>query len=229
MESILVVAAHPDDEVLGCGGTIAWHVERGDAVHVLILAEGLTSRSQHRDRQAASEGLNELALAAQAAHRVLGSASLRLEDFPDNRMDSVDLLDIVKRVEEAVEQHMPSIVYTHHAGDVNIDHCKIHAAVVTACRSTPSATVRQLLFFEVPSSTEWQPPGSAVPFLPNVFVDISRVLERKVAALGCYAGEMREFPHSRSIQAVRALAQWRGASSGLPAAEAFMLGRHIKE
>lgn len=229
MERILVVAAHPDDEVLGCGGTIAWHAARGDEVHVLILAEGVTSREQQRDRLAASGELHELALAAQAAHRALGSASLQMEDFPDNRMDSVDLLDIVKRVEEAIRVHAPGAVYTHHCGDVNVDHRRIHEAVVTACRSTPGATVKQLLFFEVASSTEWQPPGSAAPFLPNVFVDISQVLEQKIAALDCYASEMRAFPHPRSIQAVRALAQWRGATAGLPAAEAFMLGRQIKD
>ncbi len=228
MANILVVAAHPDDEVLGCGGAIARHVVHGDAVHVLILAEGITSRAQERDREVATEDLHHLARGAEAAHRILGSASLQLEDFPDNRMDSVDLLTIVKRIETAIDLHRPTTLYTHHAGDVNIDHRRIHDAVVTACRPVPGQSVRELLFFEVPSSTEWQPPGSAAPFLPNVFVDISSVLEKKVAALDCYDSEMRDFPHPRSVRAVTALAQWRGATAGLQAAEAFMLGRQIR-
>lgn len=228
MANILVVAAHPDDEVLGCGGAIARHAELGDSVHVLILAEGVTSRAQERDREGATQDLHHLARDAKAAHRVLGSASLQLEDFPDNRMDAVDLLTIVKRIEAAVSLHRPTTVYTHHSGDVNIDHRRIHEAVVAACRSTPGQTVSELLFFEVASSTEWQPPGSAAPFLPNVFINIAPVLEKKLAALACYASEMRDFPHPRSVPAVAALAQWRGATAGLQAAEAFMLGRQIK-
>ncbi|WP_424096598.1 PIG-L deacetylase family protein [Moorena producens] len=225
--NILVVAAHPDDEVLGCGGTIAKHAHSGDVVNVLILAEGATSRNQARSREICQNELSELAKAAQTASRILGVSSVRLHDFPDNRMDGVDLLDIVKVVESAIDDFLPEIVYTHHVGDVNIDHKLIHRAVVTACRPVPQHPVHTLLFFEIPSSSEWQPPGSAPIFAPNWFVDVTETLNLKLKALEAYQSEMRPWPHPRSLQAVEHLARWRGASVGVEAAEAFIVGRQV--
>ncbi|NWG87656.1 MAG: PIG-L family deacetylase [Hydrogenophilaceae bacterium] len=225
---VLVVAAHPDDEVLGCGGTIARHSDQGDEVAIVILAEGATSRASQRDRTAMSADLDRLGSAAQRAGAILG-ASVTLHDFPDNRMDSVDLLDVVKRIEAVIETFRPDTVYTHHAGDVNIDHRIVHQAVVTACRPMPGQCVRTLLFFEVASSTEWQPPGTAPAFQPNWFVPIETTLGRKIQALQAYAEEMRAFPHARSVEAVEHLARWRGAGVGAAAAEAFMLGRRLTE
>jgi N-acetylglucosamine malate deacetylase 1 len=225
--NVLVVAAHPDDEILGCGGTIAWHARRGDDVHVAILAEGLTSRDAGRDRQAKSKELGELAAIAVQANTLLGAKSVEVFDLPDNRMDSLDLLDIVKRVEALIGAKKPSIVYTHHPGDVNVDHQLTHKAVVTACRPQPGAHVKSLLFFEVLSSTDYQVPGVAPAFLPNHFVDISATLETKLKALEIYKGEMRAWPHARSLEAVEHLARLRGANVGLQAAEAFCLGRRI--
>jgi len=132
----------------------------------------------------------------------------------------------VKPIERAIATHNPTLIYTHHSGDLNIDHRRIHEAVVTAARPLPDSGVQTLLFFEVPSSTEWQVPGAAPPFMPNWFIDIATTLEQKLAALDAYASEMRPFPHARSRQAVAALAHWRGASAGMQAAEAFCLGRH---
>lgn len=226
-KTVLVIAAHPDDEILGCGGAMAKHARRGDQVHVAILAEGLTSRDEQRDRSRHLGELSELAKAAQRANEILGAASLVLHDFPDNRMDSLDRLDVTKFVEGLVAKHRPEIVYTHHAGDVNIDHRVIHDAVITACRPQPGHCVKQLLFFEVASSTEWQPPGSAPFFTPNWFVDIADTLDLKLAALQAYESEMRAWPHARSIRALEHLARWRGASIGAEAAEAFLLGRNI--
>ncbi|MEP7056219.1 MAG: PIG-L deacetylase family protein [Caldimonas sp.] len=227
MNNVLVLAAHPDDEVLGCGGTIAKHAIAGDVVSVLILAEGLTSRDETRSRDLAHGDLSDLARAAREANRILGTTVLELHDFPDNRMDSVNLLDIVKVVEAAIAAAQPAIVYTHHAGDVNIDHRRTHEAVVAACRSVPGQVVKQLMYFEVPSSTEWQTPKSAPAFEPTLFVNIANTLETKLEALGCYSSELRPFPHPRSLQAVEALARWRGATAGYLAAEAFMLGRSL--
>lgn len=226
-KSILVVAAHPDDEVLGCGATIARHAKAGDSVHILILAEGVTSRDASRDRFSREEELSELATAAETAREILGAATLQLHDFPDNRMDSVDLLDIVKVIESVIRLHAPEIVYTHHAGDLNIDHRRIHEAVVTACRPYPSQPVKTLLFFEVPSSTEWQMPGSAPPFLPDWFVEVSETLPVKMRALAAYRSEMRPWPHVRSLEAAEHLARWRGAAVGVAAAEAFVVGRNL--
>lgn len=201
----------------------------GVEVHIAILAEGLTSRDNRRNREKHTTGLSELAKAAHEANKILGVSSLTLHDFPDNRLDSLDRLDVIKVVEGFIAQHQPETVYTHHAGDVNIDHRRIHEAVVTACRPTPQHPVKKLLFFEVPSSTEWQPPGSAPHFAPNWFEDVSDTFSLKVAALKAYQSEMRPWPHARSIEALEHLARWRGASVGVAAAEAFILGRNLSD
>ncbi len=224
---VLVIAAHPDDEVLGCGGTIIKHIQSKDKVHVVILAEGITSRTELEVGKHSKE-LNQLEKAANKAHNILGSTSLELFDFPDNKMDSIDRIVVVKKIEELIEKYKPEIVYTHHAGDVNIDHRIIHESVITACRPQPKHCVKTLLFFEVASSTEWQPQNSKVPFFPNWFIDISDVLDKKLEALEAYKCEMRDFPHPRSVKALDYLAKWRGASVGVEAAESFMLGRNIK-
>jgi LmbE family N-acetylglucosaminyl deacetylase len=135
--NVLVIAAHPDDEVLGCGATMAKHARQGDVVHILILAEGATSRATNRDRSQWKSEISELAKAAYKAGDILGAKSVTLRDFPDNRMDSCELLDVVKTIEQAIAQHRPEVIYTHHAGDVNVDHRRIHEAVVTACRPVP--------------------------------------------------------------------------------------------
>lgn len=223
---VLVVAAHPDDEILGCGGTIARHVRDGDEVHVMIMAEGLTSRSSF-DRTGGADELSVLAQAAHAANAALGVSELTLLRLPDNRMDSMDRLDVIKAIESKMADFPPDRIYTHHAGDVNIDHRIIHDAVNTACRPLPGQSVRCLLYFEVVSSTEWQIPGSAPAFLPNWFVDITETLPGKIEALHCYESEMRPWPHPRSYSAVEHLARWRGATIGAQAAESFMLGRII--
>jgi len=225
--NILVIAAHPDDEVLGCGGTIAQHIQKGDKVNVLILAEGATSRKSERNRVEFQAELSALEISANQASQILGVSSLSMHDFPDNRMDSCDLLDVVKVIEQSIEKHLPQIVYTHHNGDVNIDHRRTHEAVVTACRPIPKHSVHTLLFFEIPSSTEWQPPSSATFFAPNWFVDISETLTLKLKALEAYESEMRSYPHPRSPEAIEYLARWRGATIGVKAAEAFMLGRNL--
>lgn len=226
-ESILVVAAHPDDEVLGCGGAMVKHIENGDEVHVLILAEGMTSRDLKRNRESRSSDLSKLAQSAKKANDIIGVTSLYLHDFPDNRMDSVDLLDVVKVIESFIEKYKPSCVYTHHRGDVNIDHTVIHDAVISATRPQPGHCVKTLLFFETASSTEWRPPQSQISFSPNWFIDISgEAIYKKLKALDTYITEMRSFPHARSVKALEHLAKWRGASMGCEAAEGFVLGRY---
>jgi LmbE family N-acetylglucosaminyl deacetylase len=218
---VLVVAAHPDDEVLGCGATIARHAAAGDEVRVLILAEGITSRGK-------SAGLARLRRSAQAANRRLGVRKLELGRFPDNRMDGEDLLDVVRFIERRVDAFAPALVYTHHAGDLNVDHQVTHRAVLTACRPLPGSSVVRILCFEVPSSTEWQSPAAAPTFAPNWFCDVSATLAVKLDALRAYAGEMRKWPHPRSLSAVEHLARWRGATVGVDAAEAFVLARAVE-
>ncbi|MDZ4855243.1 MAG: PIG-L family deacetylase [Nitrospirota bacterium] len=223
--SILVLAAHPDDEVLGCGGTIAKLARQGATIHVAFLADGVSSR--FGDLTAQQPELSSRRIAAQKACDILGVKSLSFGDFPDNRMDTIALLDIIKPIEALVAKFQADMVFTHHAGDVNIDHRRIHEAVSAACRPQPGYPVKTLLCFEVPSSTEWQLSGSAPAFAPNWFVDISDSLDLKLAALEAYAAELRPWPHPRSRQGVEHLARWRGATVGVGAAEAFILGRQL--
>lgn len=225
VQSILILAAHPDDEVLGCGGTIAKLADEGAIIHVAFLADGVYSRSGKQTIQ--QQELQIRRTAAQKACDILGVKSLSFGDFPDNRMDTVALLDLTKAIESLIAEHQPDTVFTHHAGDLNIDHRRMHEAVVTACRPQQGHPVKTLLSFEVPSSTEWQLTGSAPPFTPNWFVDISKTLNRKMAALEAYAAELRDWPHPRSRQGVEHLAHWRGATVGVDAAEAFILGRQL--
>jgi LmbE family N-acetylglucosaminyl deacetylase len=227
MNVALIIAAHPDDEVLGCGATIARLADEGWAVHVVIVAEGATSRNTKRDPVKHVEELSELARCAEMAKHILGTKSVKLLSLPDNRMDGMERLDVVKIVEAEIEHHRPAMVLTHHAGDVNVDHGVIHDAVITACRPQPGHSVKTLLFFEVPSSTEWRPAASGMQFAPDYFYDVTNSIDRKLDALKAYAPEMREFPHPRSIKAVEHLARWRGATIGCEVAEAFMLGRII--
>jgi len=226
-KTVLVVAAHPDDEVLGCGGTIAKHIYDGDQVFVAIMAEGIKSRSFGKSHSADLAKIKALKESAMCAHKILGTTSVEFLDFPDNQMDSVCLLEVIKKIEYLVEKYKPKIVYTHHFGDLNIDHKVVNQAVVTACRPLPDSIIETLLFFEIPSSTEWQVAASSLVFNPNWFVNVSSFLELKIEALKKYESEMRDFPHPRSIKGVEYLSGWRGASIGIKSAEAFILGRVV--
>lgn len=221
-KSVLVVAAHADDEVLGCGGTIARHVDEGDSVHVVFMADGVKSR-----RMDGSDELKRRNQARDEALKILGVSECSALDFPDNRMDSMPLLDVVQALEPIIKQVQPARVYTHHHGDLNVDHRLTHQAVMTACRPVPGSSVREILTFEVMSSTDWATPGLA-PFVPNAFVDISDYLLKKLEALAAYDMEMRPVPHSRSVAHFEALARHRGNCVGIEVAEAFNLVRFLQ-
>jgi len=220
--TILVVASHPDDEVLGLGGTIARHVAAGDTVHSLIIAEGATSRPGIDDAMET----RALRAAAAAAADVLGAHPPRLLGLPDNRLDTLALLDIVQPIEAVIAEVKPQTVYTHFLGDLNRDHGITAEAVEIACRPLPGQTVSALYAFETVSSTEWG--LSTTGFRPQLFIDVANELELKMRALRCYDSEMRSFPHARSYEAVEALARLRGAQSGVYAAEAFMVRRELR-
>jgi N-acetylglucosamine malate deacetylase 1 len=221
---ILVVAAHPDDEALGCGATLARAARKGAAVHIAFLADGVGAR----EPTAAGVGreLGARRAAAEQAARILGARSAEHFDFPDNGLDTVPLLEVARVVEGLVAKYSPDTVFTHHAGDLNVDHRRAFQAVATACRPQPGYPVERILCFEVPSSTEWQPPGAgAIAFSPQLFVDVTQEMGTKRLALEAYAAEMRPWPHPRSYEAVEHLAHWRGASVGCEAAEAFVVAR----
>lgn len=221
-EIVLVVAAHPDDEVLGCGGTIARHVAKGDEVHVLFMADGVSSRENSdvaaidRRRKAKCVALN-----------ILGVASEESLSFQDNRMDGMPLLDVVQSLEPIITKLNPSVIYTHSHSDLNIDHQITFTAVMTACRPLPGRSVNEIYGFEVISSTEWGTQRMKT-FDPNLFVDITKTLKTKLEALEAYSEEMRTAPHSRSVKHVEALAMHRGYSAGIDAAEAFEIYRIVR-
>lgn len=218
-KKILVVAAHPDDEVLGCGGTIARHAAEGDIVHVVFLTDGEGARQcVAPDATARREGVAAMALS------ILGAAAPVFLGLEDNRLDAYALLDIVRPVEKVVAALAPDVVYTHHGGDLNIDHQLAHRAVMTACRPLPGSPAREIYSFEVVSSTEWGSPGVR-DFAPQMYVDISAFMALKQQALEAYREEMRAAPHARSVENLAALAAYRGASVGVAAAEAFMVMR----
>lgn len=227
-KTILVVAAHPDDEVLGCGASIAKWTASGDIVHILIMAEGQTSRETSKKRNTKIKELSELIESAEQAGKVLGVTSVNFLNLPDNRMDSLNLLDVTKAVEKVIEELKPQIVITHHSGDLNIDHRITHEAVMTACRPQPGHSVRRLLAFEVVSSTEWQSIGSYATFQPNWFENVRETIDLKLTALSMYKSEMRNWPHPRSLVNITNLSKFRGSSVGFEAAEAFMLIRELK-
>jgi LmbE family N-acetylglucosaminyl deacetylase len=224
---ILVIAAHPDDEVLGCGATAARLALEHHEVHFAILGEGITSRHPQRSDADASQ-LACLHQQAHAAAAQLGARSVVLHQLPDNRLDTVPLLEVVKIVEELVDRLKPEVIYTHHPGDLNVDHGVIHRAVLTATRPVAGQSVREIYAFEVPSSTEWSFGSAPRQFRPNVFVDVAATLEAKVAAMACYQAESREFPHPRSPEALRAAATRWGSVVGFVAAEAFELVRSLR-
>lgn len=225
---ILVIAAHPDDELLGCAGTIAKHIEEGDEVHSFIMATGASSRSNSNPNSDLEGEFEKLKNAAQSAATMLGVKSLKFFDLCDNQMDKYTLLEIIQCIESAAKEISPNIIYTHHFGDVNIDHSITNRAVYTAFRPTPGSSVERILVFETVSSTEWGPHGFS-SFQPNWFVDISETLPLKLAALSEYNSEMRDWPHPRSLEAVKYLAKWRGSTVGVSAAEAFMLLRNVEK
>jgi len=216
-KTILVIAAHSDDEALGCSGVIARHVAEGDNVHLLFMTDGVASRSGSGD------GDNRLT-SAHSASKILRVTSFTNLNFPDNQMDSIPLLSIVKEVENKISGLQPEIIYTHHTGDLNVDHQITHKAVVTACRPQPSFCVEEIYAFEVLSSTEWNTPGVAA-FSPNVFIDITDYIDIKKQVIEVYSEEMRQPPHSRSIDNALRLNALRGNSVGVDYAEAFELIR----
>jgi len=220
-KKILIVAAHPDDEILGCGGTVARFTRKGVKAVTLILGEGITSRGGNDDRKS----LQLLKNQADKANRLIGVDEIVLGDFPDNRFDTVPLLEITQKIEQEIERVRPDTIFTHHWGDLNIDHRITHQAVLTAARPLPGSPVKMILAFEVLSSTEWG--GMQRHFVPNVYFDISETLGKKVEAMEVYIGEVRSYPHPRSIKGIETLALKRGMETGVEAAEAFELTRML--
>jgi LmbE family N-acetylglucosaminyl deacetylase len=222
---VLVVAAHADDETLGCGGVLSKHADEGDDTAIVFLTDGTTSRYGAGGATASSRKE-----AMVKALGIMGVGEHRLHDFPDNAMDSVPLLEVARAVEAFCEDWgMPDVLYVHHAGDLNVDHQVARRAALTCFRPQPQAggLPAMILSFEVLSSSGWSGISYNTPFVPCCYRNISGVLDRKLEALGAYAEEMRPWPHARSVEAVKALAHYRGSVVGMEAAEAFVVERLV--
>jgi len=231
MERVLIVAAHPDDEVLGCGGTIRRFRNTGCEVGVFILGKGPTSREPDSTPGRLQEIKDTTSLETKAVSRLLSYElvdypEVSWPDFKDNRFDTLPNLDVTKVVEAALESYRPDVVFTHWFWDLNVDHHAVSRAVATATRPYPGQVVKEVYQFETPSSTEW---GTAVgAFKPNVFIDISSVLGLKISAFEIYKSEVRDAPHPRSFESLRARAVHWGSKVGVGAAEAFILVRSVR-
>ena len=221
-KTILIVAAHPDDEVLGCFGTVAKLIRQGYTAYALIISGGKTSRGKVEQKE-----LDILKEEMLNANKLIGTKEVFQADFPDNAFDSVPLLTIVKKIEEIKEKIKPEIIFTHHIGDMNIDHQLTHKAVLTATRPMKDECVKTIYAMEIPSSTEWNSYSKDTVFVPNTFVDITETIDKKLEAMALYKSEIREYPHPRSLQFIEDLARINGVKVGLKYSENFITIRNI--
>jgi LmbE family N-acetylglucosaminyl deacetylase len=217
---IAVIAAHPDDEVLGAGGTLARHARNGDEVHAVVVAEGASSRYEHDVKEL-------LQKAGLRAAEEIGFSSIRFEGLADQRLDELPLIDVTQRIEAILEELDPEVVYTHFPGDVNTDHGVVARAAWTACRPYRFPRIRRFAAFETPSSTEWAWPLPGGGFQPSLFVDVTDSIDSKLAAIECYESELRDYPHPRSTRSLRERAAYWGSVVGRPCAEPFMILREL--
>jgi len=222
MKKILIVAAHPDDEVLGCFATVAKLIKQGYEAYTLILGRGKLSRENADNKE-----LRELEIEMKKANSLIGIKEVFTVDFPDNSFDSVPLLSIVKKIEEIKQKIEPDIIFTHHIGDINIDHQITHKAVLTATRPMVDESVKTIYAMEIPSSTEWNGYTKETAFIPNVFFDVSETIGLKIQAMSEYKSELKEYPHPRSLKYIKDLSMINGAKAGLHCSENFMLVRSV--
>ncbi|MGH9044817.1 MAG: PIG-L deacetylase family protein [Acidimicrobiales bacterium] len=220
-KQIVVIGAHPDDEILGAGATLARHVQAGDDVHAVVVSEGASSRCADEMKAALEEQARESA-------RTIGFASLRLEGLPDQRLDTVPFIELTQRLEAILEKVRPHILYTHFPEDVNADHGLVAKAAWTACRPYSQPQLEMFAVFATPSSSEWTWPTPQGTFRPNYFVDVTDTIDVKVAAMACYRTELRPYPHPRSERALRERAAYWGSVIGRTAVEPFEILRRVR-
>lgn len=226
-KKVLVIVAHPDDEILGMGGTIAKYVEQGDEVALLIVTDGSTS--QYKDSPDLQAIIEEKKIETKDAADILGINKIYYGGQPDMRLDVTAHTLVNAAIENVVDDFQPDIVYTHFEGDVNRDHQCVYQSTLVACRPVPGQKIKELYSFSVPSSTEWNVQTKQAVFTPTVYVDIEGIYaEKKYKAMACYRTELREYPHPRSIETLTILDKATGLQVGLKCAESFIAHRIIR-
>lgn len=236
--NVLVIAAHPDDEVLGMGGTIKKYSKLGHDVKIVIMATGIASRRnvdyknnhdynlKNEFKSTIKKQISELQNDSKKAAKILGVKHIEFLDFPDNEMDLVSNLQVTKSIEKQIDSFKPEIVFTHNANDINIDHRICFNATLTATRPKPNSFIRKVFSYEVPSSTEW---NFSSTYSPNVFVDITKEISAKKKALELYKNEIQKFPHPRSSDALDSISKKWGTVCGFNYAEPFFLIRDVEK
>ncbi len=224
-KTVAAVFAHPDDETLGCGGTLAKLVKAGHSVSILICGEGISARYESPE-SAPERELKNLDQALIKAAASLGVEEVTHLNWPDNRFDQRPLLDLTKAIESQLNVTNPDVIFTHHVGDLNMDHQYVYHSVMAAARPLPGGNIKEIYSCEIPSSTSWAGPAS-MPFIPTRYEDIANTLENKLRAISCYDSEIPPFPHPRNPKAITGQSIFRGSESGMPAAEAFMVVRQL--
>ena len=234
--NILIIAPHPDDEVLGMGGTIKKLTKNKNQVKIVFMATGIAARRSINFKNSSNYKITKnqqkviekqiatIKIHAKKAAKVLGVSDIEFLGYPDNEMDMISNLELTKSVEKIIQKYKPEVVYTHTPFDLNVDHISCYNAVLTATRPKKNVIVKKVISFEVPSSTEW---NFTSVFAPNTFVDISREISSKIKALECYKTEVENYPHPRSAKALQSIGNRWGTVSGYSVAEAFCLIRHL--
>ena len=223
-KSIVVFAAHPDDEVLGCGATISKYRNKYN-IYCVFMSDGESARKL--PKLILQKKIKAREIAAKKAAKILGIKKVFFAKFPDNGMDKIPILQIIKYIENILQQIKPVKVYTHFSDDLNIDHSITSKAVTTATRPLKKNTVKEILHFEIPSNTEWKFSKKNF-FNPNFYEDISKNIKQKLKAIQCYKSEMRKYPHPRSLKGIEVFSKFRGMAAGLKNAEAYIISRKIK-
>jgi LmbE family N-acetylglucosaminyl deacetylase len=221
-KTILIIAAHPDDDAFGCGGTIAKLSKNKNDIYAIYFTDGVSARLNQKDLK---KNIIQRRINTNAAAKILGIKNYSYCLYPDNKLDSIPLLEIVQRVEKEIKNIKPDIIFTHFSNDLNIDHRIINKAVITATRPKPKNKIKKIFLFETLSSTEWNFSEKNRSFNPNYFIDISKTIDKKIMSIKSYKKEICKWPHPRSVKGVKVLAMFRGQSVGLKLAEGFQLLR----
>lgn len=227
-KKILIICSHPDDEILGCGGIIAKNIEIGNKVSVIFTHEGSSARHNNYKSFKAKKDIKNRIQMAKRASKYLNYNILNFHSNINLQNEKNVKLKLVKSIIKDINKYKPDTIFTHHSDDLNSDHSFTFNAVINACRPSSNFLVKELILFEVASSTDWSYLNQKVQFVPNLFIDIEKYFMKKIKALQFYNNEMRNFPNSRSYRGLEYLAKYRGGQVGIEMCEAFKIIRKIK-